>query len=67
MQSQSHHVNGSSSGSGAGELAEVKKEATKVTKKLNEINDKLEMIESQTPHGLRHLVEGQPQSSFGFL
>ena len=33
-------------------MADVKKEAAKVTKKLNEINDKLESMESQMKMGV---------------
>ena len=43
---------GVSPSSGGGELADVKKEAAKVTKKLNEINDKLESMESQMKMGV---------------
>ena len=39
-------VNGSTA-SGGGDMGEVKKEATKVNKKLNEINEKLENFENQ--------------------
>ena len=37
-------ANGSS---GGGDMAEIKKEAAKVTKKINEANEKLENLESQ--------------------
>ena len=39
-------MNGSTA-SGGGDMGEVKKEATKVNKKLNEINEKLENFENQ--------------------
>lgn len=35
------------SGGGGGDMAEVKKEAAKVTKKINEANEKLDNLESQ--------------------